>query len=117
MIMTRDNYPHAAAYCRKWRTLKHIARVAPDLQVDPFHWFPERADDAYAKFLKAMHARINSRGGIKFEGRKYSDIYQTELLRDCWNIRRHATHRAIVRQLMTPELRRRFEHVITPLGE
>ena len=117
MIMTRDNYPHAAAYCRKWRTLKHVARVAPDLQVDPFHWFPERADDAYAKFLKAMHARINSRGCIKFEGRKHSDIYQTEQMRDCWNIRRHAAHRVIVRQIMTPELRRRFEHVITPLGE
>ena len=69
-------------------------------------------NDAYAKFLKAMHSRINSRGGIKFEGRKHSEIYQTEQMRDCWNIRRHTAHRVIVRQIMTPELRQRFEHVI-----
>ena len=115
MNMTRANYPDAAAYCRKWRTLKRIAKTAPHLQVDPFRWFPERADDAYARFLKAMHARINSRGGIKFEGRKHSDIYQTEQMRDCMDIRRNLTQRVIIheRHLRTPEMRRRYDHLVT----
>lgn len=117
MIMTQTNYPNPQAYVLRWLIAKYYAEYAPSTLIDPFDWFPEPARDAYPKFLKALHARINTRGDVNqpHRGRKYSKEYQDALMGDCLDIRRHLTQRMIIheRQLRTPEMRRRYDHLVT----
>jgi len=117
MIMTRANYPNPQAYVLRWLVAKYLAENNPTLQIDLFGWFPEPAHDAYPKFLKALHARINTRGDVNqpHMGRKYSREYQNAQMGDCLDIRRNLTQRMLIheRQLRTPEMRRRYDHLVT----
>lgn len=116
MIMTREHYPSPHAYVDRWKKVKQIAQETPKRQVDPFNWFPERADWSYRRFIKALHARINTRGGLdERKGRKYSKEYQDAVMGDCLDIRKHFATRMIIheRQLRTKEMRRRYDHIIT----
>jgi hypothetical protein len=65
------------------------------------------------QFRVALDRRINLKAGPEPQWRKLGDLYQTELRRDADNIRRHHTQRLAIQQIMTPELRRRFGHLIT----
>lgn len=113
MNMTTTQYPHARSYVATWKRVKAVASSSPDAQIQAFGgWFPNSAIREYAKFTKAMHARINLRGGVRFVGRKHSETYERDMRRDCWAIRDNATKRIIVRQLTTPELRRRFASIL-----
>lgn len=69
------------------------------------------------EFRRALDRRINLKAGSDPAWRKLDDLYQTELARDCRQIRDHATKRIAVHQIMTPELRRRFGHIITTRGD
>ena len=115
--MTRANYPNPQAYVLRWLVAKYYAENTPSTLIDLFGWFPEPARYAYPKFLKALHARINTRGGLDLThmGRKHSKEYQDALMGDCMDIRRHLTQRMIIheRQLRTPEMRRRYDHLVT----
>ena len=95
MIMTRANYPNPQAYVLRWLVAKYYAENAPSALIYLFGWFPEPPHYASPKFLKAL------------------------LMGDCQDIRRHLTQRMIIheRQLHTPEMCRRYAHVIMPLGE
>jgi hypothetical protein len=116
MIMTQAHYPHARNYCRAWQAAKQAAATNPTAQITIFRgWFPEEARRVLAGFTDALHARINARGGITFAGRKQQDNYQHRLMHDCQVVRDHARIRLIVRphDLSTPDVRRRFGHIIT----
>jgi hypothetical protein len=64
-------------------------------------------------FRKALDQRINLKAGPEPCWRKLNPAYQIDLMRDCRAIRDHATTRLAVHQIMTPELRRRFGHIIS----
>ena len=75
MNISAEHYPRARAYVTVWKRAKSAAAEMPALSVQAFTgWFPERADHAYAKFLDALHARINQRGGVQFVGRKHDSL-------------------------------------------
>lgn len=62
--------------------------------------------------VRALHRRINAKGGIDRHGRKHDEIYQTELARDRNRIQARVTRRVRMYQIHTPELRARFAHLI-----
>lgn len=64
-------------------------------------------------FRKALDRRINLKSAPEPCWRKLDDRYQVELARDCRAIRDHATKRVAVHQITTPELRRRFGHIVS----
>ena len=116
MNISQTNYPKARAYCKAWRTAKRIAAETPARSLVVFRgWFPDDAATVYNGFIAALHARINQRGGVTFAGRKYSENYQNDMMRDCWTIRDNATRRIIVRprDIRTAEVKRRFAHIVT----
>jgi len=116
MIMTKERYPHAHNYCQAWRAARQAATTNPTAQITVFRgWFPEEARHVLKGFVDALHARINARGDITFTGRKQQDNYQHRLMHDCQTVRDHARMHRIVRphDLSTPEVRQRFEHIIT----
>lgn len=65
------------------------------------------------QFRVALDRRINLKVGPLPPWRKLDSLYQTELRRDCRRIRDASQHRAALHQIMTPELRRRFGHLVT----
>jgi hypothetical protein len=65
------------------------------------------------QFRVALDRRINLKAGAQPCWRKLDDRYQTELRRDADNIRRCLNHRMALHQIMTPELRGRFGHLIS----
>jgi hypothetical protein len=116
MIMTRENYPNPTGYVKRWKWVKEIAKANPRQQVNPFDWFPEDASSAYRRFTKALHARINTRGGLdQRKGRKYSEKYQNAIMGDCLDIRKHFATRMIIHEhhLRTKEMRKRYDHIVT----
>jgi hypothetical protein len=61
----------------------------------------------------ALDRRINLKAGPEPQWRKLDDHYQIELRRDADNIRQHRTQRLALHWIGTPELRRRFGHLIS----
>jgi hypothetical protein len=60
-----------------------------------------------------INVAINRRAGIPDVAcRKQEDHYQTQQWRDCKAIRNWVNHRIRIYGLETPELRRRYEHLI-----
>lgn len=75
-----------------------------------------RAYDAQAwreQFRTALDRRINLKSGDPPNWRKLDDLYQTEQARDARNIRDHHERRLALHQIVTPELRQRFGHLIS----
>lgn len=69
------------------------------------------------QFRVALDRRINLKAGPEPSWRKLDDQYQTELRRDCQRIRDHSQRRIALHQIITPELRRRFGHLVTPWND
>lgn len=65
------------------------------------------------EFRRALDERINLKAGPPPRWRKLGSVYQTELRRDCWAIRDNRQKRIALRQIITPDLRRRFGHLIS----
>lgn len=87
-----DEYPSGTAQLR-WNQ-----------RVDREQWVREKR--------KALNARINHRGASRPRGRKHTDLYQTQLLRDCRAIRDNLSARITVHYLGTPEMRQRYGHLL-----
>lgn len=79
-------------------------------------WWSGSGECIVAQFRKALHKRISAHLPGYGKGRKWDEIYQTEQMRDCQAVRR-AVKRVRIYQLMTPELRRRFKHLLSDLNE
>lgn len=75
------------------------------------------ADGWRREFRRALDHRINLKTGPYPSWRKLDDNYQRNLERDARAIRDRAQRRAALHQLSTPELRRRFEHLISPWND
>lgn len=71
------------------------------------------ADGWRRQFRLALDRRINLKVGPEPRWRKLDDRYQTEMERDCRAIRDKVQHRSSLHQITTPELRRRFAHLIS----
>jgi hypothetical protein len=74
-------------------------------------WSGDSLDAAgfHREFVTALHSRINHKGQLPQNGRKFDQGYQTSLRRDCYRVRDMA-RRIRVYQLETPEMRARFGH-------
>ena len=64
-------------------------------------------------FRLALHRRINAKGEDPRRGRKLEDLYQVEMARDRDRIQAGVQHRVRIHQIATPELRRRFSHLLS----
>jgi len=109
MIMTKQNYPHPDKYVEAWKRVKQLDDDVM-VRVDWGTFQPARI--VKADFYKALLNRINSRGGIVERGRKFSQIYQASLYRDCQNVRAILTMHLRVYQFETKEVRQRFSHLL-----
>lgn len=109
-------YQHAGGYLRlcRWAFAETRAgRTIALSSADAYMGWTYTAETWRRAFWKALDRRINLKAGPEPAWRKLDDRYQTELERDCRAIREHATHHRAVHQLATPELRRRFGHIIS----
>jgi hypothetical protein len=113
------NYPDAGAYCRQWRKVIEMARLAPNakfLRRRPFAY--ETAREYREEYLRAVHSRINSRGGQDApRGRKDDIEYFYAAARDARRIRDKKTRRTRFYCLETSEARKRFGHLIDSYEE
>ena len=111
-LYTADQIRCAAWYVRSYRQAIEKARQGIKIKID---WACSGLDEAGLRkeFITALFSRIDSKAGIKHAGRKWQSNYQTELMRDCRNIRDHATSRLAVHQIITPELKTRFGHIVS----
>src|ERR1700675_3984625 len=77
------------------------------------YWSGDSLDAAgfQREFVTALHSRINSKGNLPQNSRKFGQEYQTSLRRDCYRVRDMA-RRIRVYQLETPEMRTRFGHKV-----
>lgn len=95
-------YRWARAELTAGRTV-HLAWNGPTLDAEGYRrWF-----------RRGLDHRINLKMGPYPTWRKLDDDYQRNLERDCRAIRDTVRHRAALHQLSTPELRRRFGHLLT----
>jgi hypothetical protein len=65
------------------------------------------------QFRKALDRRINLKAGPEPPWRKLDPDYQRQLERDCRAIRDNRQRRIALHQIATPELKRRFGHLIS----
>lgn len=106
---TMRDYPVPGAYVAAWKRGKeHTARGGLIRMEWPCSGLNAQQFDC--EMLGALNRRINERGGIVEQGRKYDPEWQTECRRDCYRIRDHFQKRIItrLRDLSTPELRQRY---------
>jgi hypothetical protein len=108
----RWRYAHVRGYLRFCREMFRRTAAGESVRFE----YGGRAYDVQAwreSFRKALDRRITLKAGPELGWRKLDDQYQTALQRDCRAIRDHATRRLAVHRLGTPELRRRFGHIIS----
>jgi hypothetical protein len=76
-------------------------------------WSAKPLDAAgwHRDFISALFRRIDNKAGIEQFGRKHSDQYQMGLKRDAYRLR-DIRNRIRVYQFETPELTRRFGHLL-----
>jgi len=115
MNITRERYPDPHRYCRFWRRVVDAATASPGQFVDPVWAWRSLGSNAHTleelrgQFTKALHNRINSRGGQDGpRGRKDDDGYLAMCRRDQIALRRRVQERVIIRRFETQECRRRF---------
>lgn len=116
MNMTKENYPHPAAYCKAWRQVLEAQGQAIEFKVD---WCTTKTpEQARQWFLDALHRRINTRGGIdKPRGKKDNSDYVRASYQDQQDIRDKVLRRIRVYQFRTPECRRRFANLLSDRWE
>ncbi len=105
------NYPHCKDYLNICRAAFYSTSRGQKIRL---YWNSPELDAAgwKAEFMTALDKRITAKAGEP-KGRKFDALYQTELERDCRAIRDRVTRRIRLYQVMTPELRKRFGHLVT----
>lgn len=114
------NYDHVSGYLNWAKAAFAFARVGGLVRINR-HDDPVDFAEFRRKFLKALHNRINLKGGVDLynvpnhrgqASRKFDSMYQTGLIRDCRRVREIVTTRLRVYQFETPEIRFRFGHLL-----
>lgn len=98
-------YRHVSTYLTYIRPRLEALR-SPEISRDAM------AGDWLRNFRKALQLRITLKG-LPPRGRKWDSTYQTELYRDCRSIRDNRQRCIRLHQIMTPELRDRFAHLVS----
>lgn len=111
-LYTPEQIKHAAWYVRSYRTA--IAKAKQGIKIQ-MNWAGAALDEAglKAEFITALFRRIETKAGIVHKGRKWAYLYQLEQERDCRAIRDKVQLRIVLHQIATPELKRRFAHLIS----
>ena len=98
-------------YVKSWR--EGLQRTREGHKVRLFWNGPSLDFEALrAEFVRALEARIALKAGRAPMGRKHTEEYQRAILQDSADLRRRVVHRVRVYQLRTPELHRRFAHLL-----
>lgn len=113
MNMTRENYPDPAKYVALWRKVAALSPSGAYILEADRRGLGHDAVTLKRNFLKALHNRINVRGKVNMQGRRYDDDYQRDLARDQYALRAKLQMRVIVRQWQTDIMRKRFSHLLT----
>lgn len=110
--MERWQYRYAGEMLRFYRWAKAITAAGGRVRLS---WAGSEydAEGWRHQFLLALDRRITLKAGPLPSWRKLSDLYQTELRRDSQRIRDNRQQRVALHQINTPELRRRFGHLIS----
>ena len=99
---------------QKWQGAKQrvlAAKPGTSFKVD---WHTQwTKEEFFQEYYEVLDKAINARAGVAFKGRKFDSDYQTNLLRDKQAIENRLQHRIIVRQFNTPEVTKRFSHLLT----
>jgi len=116
MLTSQWNYEHVAAYLAFQHNARaHLAQHAGGTVT--LQWgFPLTAEQFRLDTLKALHRRINLKAGIPADGgagRKFESDYQISMRRDRDHVHDRMTRRIRVYQFETPEIRRRFGHLLS----
>lgn len=115
MNMTQANYPYPGAYVRWWQKIKALPDNAPithpRLARAAYANLPTSAPGLKANFLDALHRRINARGKLDMNGRRYQESYLIDLFRDQFDLRAKVRSRTVVRQFRTDIVQKRFGHL------
>jgi hypothetical protein len=92
------------------RSVNRITRQGGTVQIS---WSSKPLDAAGWRraFISALFRRIDNKAGIEQVGRKHSDQYQTGLKRDAYRLL-DIRNRIRVYQFETPEVTRRFGHLL-----
>ena len=91
-----------------WRAL---LALPDDARVRAWGW-DDHAGRVKASMRERLHWKISSQCPWYGYGRKWTERYQADLVRDCDAIRRKVQQRVRLYQLATPELRRRYAHLL-----
>jgi hypothetical protein len=110
--MDRWQYRYVSEMLAFYRRAREITEAGGTIRLE----WGGRSYDAegwHRQFRAALDRRINLKAGPPPEWRKLDDHYQVEMIRDCQAIRDNQQRRAALHQIITPELRRRFGHLIS----
>jgi hypothetical protein len=111
--ISHANYPHVSSYVAAWKKLNDIFRNDPNtLVVLDRHYGEITADQARKDFIKALHNRINFRGGDRVRGKKDCYDYYWRLMRDKMALN-NLRNRICVYGFETREVRERFSHLLS----
>jgi hypothetical protein len=113
MIGDRWRYRHVGEMLAFYRRAREITEAGGTVRLERFGREYD-ADDWRRQFRLALDRRITLKAGPEPAWRKLDDDYRRNLERDCRAIRDKVRRRVALHQLATPELRRRFGHLITP---
>lgn len=110
--MTHIRYPDPGQYASLWA---HVRQLADDSRVPDFVDASRgtvTGRELKAKFRRALHNRINTRGSLCMAGRRYDGLYQADLYRDQRALHDKLQKRVRVYQFLTDIVRRRFGYLL-----
>ena len=112
ILYTPEQIAHASWYVRAYREALRKAHAGILIQMN---WAGAPLDESglRAEFITALFRRIDSKAGVIHTGRKWQPDYQISLRRDARRVYDRVNNRVIVRQFETPEIRKRFGHLLT----
>lgn len=103
----------AGTIAEDWRTLHAL----PDnTRVMAWGW-PALAADVKRSMRERLQQKISSQLPWYGKGRKWQDTYQHQMMHDARAINNKASKRIRFYQILTPELHRRFSHLIDDMNE
>lgn len=110
--MTRtDWYPQAGAYLEAWQRARTITEQGGRIQMF-WNTNPLDVNGLHREMQGAIDRRINAKGNIEGAGRKLDQDYQVQLGRDRRAIEAKLNDRVVLEYIGTPELKRRYAHLI-----
>jgi hypothetical protein len=110
--ITLRDLPAPGAYVAAWKRANAVVAAGGTVRTS---WAGADLDAAAWRrnVRDALDRRINARGGLVQTGRKWEYLYQLELERDARAIQARLTRRVRVYQFGTPEIRKRFGHLLS----